>query len=88
MNNASTAVVAICLSLILSTHTLPARAADDSGPTVSPHQVAHCMLKRMRASQTESSRDAFKACKDQLNVTRADIATAMNAVLAPAVPKQ
>jgi|HubBroStandDraft_1064217.scaffolds.fasta_scaffold04382_9 hypothetical protein len=88
MNKASTAVVAICLGFSLSTYTLPAHAADDSGPTVSPHQVAHCMLKRMKASQTESYRDAFKACRDQLNLSRADIATAMNAVLAPAVPKQ
>jgi hypothetical protein len=88
MNNASTAAVAICLALILSAYTLPAHAADDNGPAVSPRQVAHCMLKRMRASQTESYREAFKACKDQLNLSRADIATAMNTALAPAVPKQ
>jgi hypothetical protein len=88
MNKASIAGLAICLGLILSTYTLPAHAANDSGSAVTPRQVAHCMLKRMRASQTESYRDAFKACKDQLDLTRADIATAMNAALAPAVPKQ
>ena len=41
MNNASTATVAICLALILSAYTLPAHAADDNGPAVSPRQVAH-----------------------------------------------
>jgi len=88
MNKASTAAVAISLGLILSTYTLPAYAAEDSGSAVTPRQLAHCMLKRMRASQTESYREAFRACKDQLDLTRADIATAMNAALAPAVPKQ
>jgi hypothetical protein len=88
MNKASIAGLAICLGFILSTYTLPAHAANDGGSAVTPRQVAHCMLKRMRASQTESYRDAFKACKDQLDLTRADIATAMNAALAPAVPKQ
>jgi hypothetical protein len=87
MNTASTAVVALSLGFIVSTYTLPASAADD-GASVSPRQVAHCMLKRMKASQTESYRDAFKACKDQLGISRSDIATAMNTVLAPAVPKQ
>lgn len=87
MNKASTAMVAICLGLMLSTYTLPAHSADDDGPTVSPRKVAHCMLKRMRASQMESYRDAFKACRDQLQLTRTDIATAMNAALAPALPK-
>jgi hypothetical protein len=88
MNKASTAGVAISLGLILSTFTLPAYAADDSSSAVTPRQVAHCMLKRMKASQTESYREAFKACKDQLGLSRADIATAMNAALAPAVAKQ
>jgi hypothetical protein len=87
MNKASTAAVAICLGLILSMYALPA-LAEDNGAAVTPRQVAHCMLKRMRASQTESYRDAFKACRDQLGLSRADIATAMNAALAPSVPKQ
>jgi hypothetical protein len=88
MNKAFAAVVAICLGLILATYTVPAHAADADGPSVSPRKVAHCMLKRMKAAQTESYRDAFKACKDQLDLTRVNTATAMNAVLAPAVPKQ
>jgi hypothetical protein len=87
MNRASTAVVGICLGLILSAHTLPAYAADDDSPSVSPRQLAHCMLKRMKASQTVTYRDAFKACRDQLDLTKAAIATAMNAALAPALPK-
>jgi hypothetical protein len=66
------AVSAICLTL-----GLPAYAADHSGPNISSRQLAHCMLKKMRASQTESYRDAFKACRDQLDPQR-DATTAMN----------
>jgi hypothetical protein len=51
------------------------------------------MLARVRASQSESYRDAFKACKRQPETPKGDpasrdAATAMNAAGAAEVPKQ
>jgi hypothetical protein len=37
--------------------------------------MAHCMMKRLRANNTESYRDAFKACKVQFATAQADRST-------------
>jgi hypothetical protein len=50
------------------------------------------MLSRVRANQSESYRDAYKACKRQLEIAKDDPAsqhpaTAMNAASAAEAPK-
>jgi hypothetical protein len=60
-----------------------AAIADDSKPAVTPHQMAHCMIQRIhedrRGDRTESYKEAFKACKQDLSA-EADrgTTTAMN----------
>ena len=73
--------------------TIPAVADDVKSSALTPRLVAHCMLARVRANQSESYRDAFKACKRQLETPKGDPAspdpaTAMNATSAAEVPKQ
>jgi hypothetical protein len=45
----------------------PALAGDSNSPAFTPRQMAHCMMKRLRAKTAESYRDAFKACKSQFD---------------------
>jgi hypothetical protein len=55
-------------ALVIAVFTTPAigdEAPKDSAAT--PRQVAHCMMKRLRESPSESYRDAFKLCKEQLD---------------------
>lgn len=52
----------------------PAFAAD-SMPSFTPREMAHCMMKRLRADTSKSYRDAFKACKEQFASTEADRST-------------
>jgi hypothetical protein len=71
---------------------MPAVADDVKGSSVTPRQVAHCMLTRVRANQSESYRDAYKACKRELETAKRDpaspdSATAMNAASAAEAPK-
>lgn len=67
---------------------LPAAAADKNA--ITPRQVAHCMLKQMKANQHESYREAFKVCKQQLDPAGGDggAATAMNSGGVTEPPKQ
>jgi hypothetical protein len=67
---------------------LPAAAADKSA--INPRQVAHCMLSRMKANQSESYREAFKVCKQQVDPASRDTAgtTAMNTAGSSEHPKQ
>lgn len=79
----SSIVVAIGLAA-----SAPAVAGDLYSPAFTPRQMAHCMMKRVRANTTESYRDAFKACKDQFYSARSDRPTdpALTAAL-PENPK-
>jgi hypothetical protein len=78
---------------ILLAASLPAAAADFQNSSVTPRQLVHCMMKRMRADRTQSYRAVFKACRQDLlaaQPARADD-TAMNngtAARDPAAPKQ
>jgi hypothetical protein len=52
--------------MALALVTLPALAEEPKDSAATPRQVAHCMMKRLRADRTESYRDAFKGCKHDL----------------------
>ena len=63
--------------------TAGAAFADQPKPAITPHQMAHCVLQRIhedrRGDRTESYKEAFHACKQDL-AAEADrgTATAMN----------
>ena len=67
----------------------PAFASDLNSPAFTPRQMAHCMMKRVRANSAESYRDAFKACKSQFESVRSDrpADTSMTAATLPENPK-
>jgi hypothetical protein len=65
-------VMAVLVALLIST---VAAAGDLESPGVTPRVMAHCMMKRLRANNTESYRDAFKACKAQFATAQADRST-------------
>ena len=69
---------------------VPAFADDIKSPAVTPRELAHCMMKRLRTNTSESYRGAFKACREQFDSARSDrpTDTAMNAATLPANPKQ
>ena len=61
----------------------------DSANAATPRQVAHCMMKRLRADRSESYRDAFKTCKQELTAeSDRNAATAMNSSDEAATTKQ
>jgi hypothetical protein len=74
-------------ALVIAVFTTPAVGDEppkDSAAT--PRQVAHCMMKRMREFPSESYRDAFKMCKEQLDASRRDPLTDTAMRKNPAVP--
>jgi hypothetical protein len=79
---------AIALALGLAS-SAPAFAGDLNSPAVTPRQMAHCMMKRVRTNATESYRDAFKACKSQFDSVRSErpADTAMAVATLPENPK-
>jgi hypothetical protein len=85
MNGQSAFVAAI--SLVASA---PAFAGDSTAPAFTPRQMAHCMMKRLRANSAESYRDALKACKSQFEAVRSDQPGdgAFTAAAQPESPKQ
>jgi hypothetical protein len=50
----------------------PALAAEPKTASFTPREMAHCMMKRLRADNSESFRDAFKTCKQQFDSAQAD----------------
>jgi hypothetical protein len=67
----------------------PAFADDSKSPAFTPRQLAHCMMKRGRANSAESYRDAYKACKDQLESAQSGrAADTMTAARLPEDPKR
>lgn len=67
--NGRHSAIAVAISLVT---TAPAFAGDSNAPGYTPRQMAHCMMKRVRANSAESYRDAFKACKSQFDSVRSD----------------
>jgi hypothetical protein len=73
--------MAVAVSLALAT---PAIAGDSDALPATPREMAHCMMKRLKANNSESYRDAFKACKVQFDTARA----AQSTETAMAVPPE
>jgi hypothetical protein len=65
-------VVAMVVALLMSTIAV---GTELESPAVTPRAMAHCMMKRLRANNTESYRDAFKACKEKFATAQADRST-------------
>jgi hypothetical protein len=85
MNGRHSAIV-VAVGLATSA---PVFADDLNSPAFTPRQMAHCMMKRVRANSAESYRDAFKACKSQFDSMRSDrAADTMTAATQPEHPKQ
>jgi len=81
----SSIVTAISLAIAA-----PAFAGDPNSPAYTPRQLAHCMMKRVRANGAESYRDAYKACKDRFQSAQSDHAadTAVTAATLAESPKR
>jgi hypothetical protein len=79
--------ILVAVSLVAS---VPGFAEDMKSSAVTPRELAHCMMKRLRANTSESHRGAFKACREQFDSARTDrpTDTAMNATTLPENPKQ
>ncbi len=86
MNGRRLAIVA-AISWVGAT---PALAGEMSSPGFTPRQIAHCVMRRLRANSAESFRDAFKSCKSQLESARSDLPAdaAMTAAALSEKPKQ
>jgi hypothetical protein len=67
---------------------LPAAAHDKN--SLYARDMVHCMQGRMKANQSETYREAFKVCKQQLNPSSraGDAATVMNTANASDHPKR
>jgi hypothetical protein len=77
------AAIAASVSSIL-TLAAPAWADEPKSAAITPRQMAHCVIQRIhedrRGERTESYKDAFKACKQDLAAeAERGTATAMNA---------
>jgi hypothetical protein len=85
MNGRHSSIV-VAITLVASA---PALAGDLSSAAFTPRQMAHCMMKRLRANTAESYRGAFKTCKTQFESLRSDrpADTAMTAAALPEKPK-
>jgi hypothetical protein len=83
-NQASPALIALMLASAPAFSSEP----NDSAAAATPRQVAHCMMKRLRADRSESYRDAFRTCKQELAAPNSDLATAMNSSSDAAAMKQ
>lgn len=66
---ATMAAVVIAMGLVSSA---PVLAGDLSSPAFTPRQMAHCVMKRVRANTGETFQFAFKACKTEFEAVRSD----------------
>jgi hypothetical protein len=73
------AVTTSAAALGLMIMTVPAMADESSGRAITPRQIAHCMMQRLhddrRGDRSESYRDAYRACKEDLTAA-ADLGAA------------
>jgi len=79
--------ILVAITLVASA---PVFADDLKASGATPRELAHCMMKRLRANTAESYRDAFNACRAQADSARADrpLGKAMTAATLPENPKQ
>lgn len=77
--NKGTGTVSAALAISLAA-TLPAAAGDFQDSSVTPRELVHCMMKRMKADRTQTYRAVFKACRQDLEAAQPAHAgdTAMN----------
>lgn len=66
--NRRNALMAVAVSLAISAPVI----ADSNSLPATPREMAHCMMKRLKANNSESYRDAFKTCKAQFVSAQAD----------------
>jgi hypothetical protein len=64
--------MAVAVSLAISA---PVIAGDSNTLPATPREMAHCMMKRLKANNSESYRDTFKLCKAQFVSAQADRST-------------
>jgi hypothetical protein len=69
----SSIVVAISLATSAAVY-----GGDLNSPAFTPRQMAHCMMKRVRANTAEPYREAYKACKNQFESARSERAADAN----------
>jgi hypothetical protein len=77
--------MAVAVSLAIAA---PAIAGDSNTLPATPREMAHCVLKRVKANNSESYREAFKACKVQFEAARADQSTETAMTVTPEATKQ
>ena len=61
--------IVAAIGLVISA---PVSAEEIKSTAYTPRELAHCMMKRLRANTAESYRGAFKACKKQFESARAE----------------
>jgi hypothetical protein len=49
----------------------PAMADDSKAPSMTPRQMAHCVMQRMHEDRTESYKEAIKSCKQDFAAVEA-----------------
>jgi hypothetical protein len=78
-------MIPAAVALLISTTAV----SEDLKASFTPREMAHCMMKRLRAHNNESYRDAYKTCKQQFDSAEADRATetAMTGPTPPAPAK-
>jgi hypothetical protein len=63
-------------TLVLALLISATAAADDAKTSsLTPRQMAHCIMARVKVSPNESYKTAFKACREQLESVSGDAAT-------------
>jgi hypothetical protein len=77
--------MAVALSLAMSA---PAIAGESNAVPATPREMAHCMMKRLKANNSESYRAAFKACKDQFEAAQAGQSTETAMTVPPKATEQ
>jgi hypothetical protein len=79
----------IYAALVIAFFTTPAVGDGQSNDAVSTRrQVAHCMMRRLRETPSESYRYAFKMCKEQIESLRRDPLTDAAMKKNPTVPPE
>jgi hypothetical protein len=77
--------MAVAVSLAISA---PVIAGDSNTLSATPREMAHCMMKRFKANNSETYRAAFKACKEQFDTAQAERSTETAMTVPPKAAEQ
>ena len=77
--------MAVAVSLAISA---PAIAGESYTLPATPREMAHCVMKRLKANNSESYRAAFKACKEQFDTAQTAQAERSTETAMTAPPKE